>query len=136
MTMESTRARSGQRENQMLDEELSYKVIGCAQAVHRVLGPGFPESVYHKALCYELVSTGLPFESEKAADVFYDGKLCGEFRMDILVDGCLVLELKALTALNGEHMAQVLSYLKATGLRTGLLMNFGTKSLDVKRVSL
>lgn len=120
----------------MRDEELSYKVIGCAQAVHRALGPGFPENVYHKALCYELLSAGLAFESEKAAEVFYDGKLCGEFRMDVLVDGRLVLELKALIALNGEHMAQVLSYLKATGLRTGVLMNFGTKSLDVKRVSL
>jgi len=120
----------------MLHEDLSYQIIGCAQTVHRALGPGFPEGVYHKALCYELVNASLPFESEKAAEVFYDGKLCGEFRMDILVDNSVVLELKALTGLNGEHMAQTLSYLKATGLRTALLINFGAKSLEVKRVSL
>ena len=134
--MEPARNADGGQEERILHESLSYKVIGCAQKVHRALGPGFPESVYHKALCYELMNAGLPFESEKATEVFYEGKLCGEFRMDLLVDSRIVLELKALAGLNSEHIAQALSYLKAMSLRVAILLNFGTKSLEVKRVSL
>jgi len=114
--------------------DLTYRIIGCAQAVHRMLGPGFPESVYHRSLCLSLKSQKIPFESEKACEVLYMNSCVGEFRIDILVAETVVLELKALSSLNGDHLAQVLSYLKATGLKVGLLINFGCKSLEMKRL--
>ena len=126
----------GRRQGRILHKELSYRIVGCAQKVHRTLGPGFPESVYHKAMCYELMDAGLAFESEKSAEVFYGGSLCGEFRMDILVDNTIVLELKALAKLTDEHIAQALSYLKATALRLAILINFGAVSLETKRIAL
>ena len=120
----------------VLHRRLSFEVVGCAQKVHRVLGPGFPEGVYHRALCYELIEAKIPFESEKLVEVYYNGKLCGEFRLDFVVDGRIILELKALGALSDSHMAQAISYLKATGLKLAILMNFGTGSLETKRVVL
>jgi GxxExxY protein len=117
-------------------EQITYAVIGCAQKVHAALGPGFPEAVYHKAMCLDLVKAKMPFESEKAFEVAYEGVICGEFRADLVVGGAVVAELKALSALNGDHLAQVLAYLKASGLEVGLLLNFGRQSLEVKRVVL
>ena len=117
-------------------EETSFAVIGAAQKVHGTLGPGFPEAVYHKAMRLELAKSKIPFESEKAYEVAYEGVTCGEFRADIVVNGAVVAELKALSALNGDHLAQVLAYLKASGLDVGLLLNFGRQSLEVKRVVL
>ena len=134
--MDSVAKRGDGRQSKILHKELSYRIIGCAQKVHRTLGPGFPEGVYHKALCYELMAAGVGFESEKAVKVFYDGKLCGEFRMELLVNNMIVVELKALAGLADEHMAQALSYLKATGLRLAILINFGTVSLETRRVAL
>ena len=134
--MDSVVERGDGSQSKILHKELSYKIVGCAQEVHRTLGPGFPEGVYHKALCYELMDAGLPFESERAAEVFYEGKLCGQFRMDILVNSMIVVELKALARLTDEHTAQALSYLKATGLRLAILVNFGAGSLETKRVAL
>ncbi len=116
--------------------KLSYDVVGCAQRGHGGLGPGFPEQVYHRALCHELAKARIPFVSEKAVDVSYDGIVCGEFRMDIVVDDKIVLELKALERLADVHLAQALSYLKATGLTLAILLNFGQKSLETKRVVL
>ena len=126
----------GRRRKRLLHEDLSYRIIGCAQKVHGVLGPGFPESVYHQALAAELARNRIPFENEKAIEVFYENILCGEFRLDMVVDSRVVVELKALGALNSEHMAQAISYLKATGLDLCLLLNFGQRSLQVKRVAL
>ena len=116
--------------------KLSFDVVGCAQKVHRILGPGFPEEVYHKALCYELTDAEIPFESEKRIEVFYNGKPCGDFRADIFVDGRIVLELKAVDRLSENHIAQAISYLKASGVKLAILFNFGTKSLEAKRVVL
>jgi GxxExxY protein len=116
--------------------ELAYRLIGCAQKVHRQLGPGFPETVYQRALCHEMAKAKIPFESEKLIEVFYDGVICGQFRLDALVDGKVIVELKALDGLNDQHLAQAISYLKAAGLGLGLLVNFGQKSLEVKRVVL
>ena len=113
---------------------LTYEVIGCAQRIHSEVGPGFPESVYHKAMCLELVSKKIPFETEKKIEVLYQKTVCGEFRMGLLVNQVLVVELKALANLNDDHLAQALSYMKATNLDVGLLLNFGKKSLQVKRV--
>jgi len=124
------------REHDGAHRKLSFAAIGWAQRVHRVLGPGFPEAVYQKALCVELTRARVPFESERAVEVCYEGHVCGEFRMDIVVDAKIVLELKALDELSDHHTAQALSYLKATGLHLALLLNFGAKSLAVRRVVL
>ena len=123
-------------ETQVHYRQLSFDVVECAQKVHRVLGPGFPESVYQKALSFELAKAKIPFEGQKAVEVFYEAILCGEFRMDIVVDERIVLELKALERLTDEHVAQALSYLKATGIKLAILLNFGAKSLETKRVVL
>ncbi len=120
----------------IVHKKLSFDVVGCAQRVHSALGPGFPEGVYHKALCHELVKCKIPFESEAHAEVFYDGLLCGEFRMDMVVDQKIVLELKALDSLTDAHVSQAISYLKATGLKLAILLNFGTERLETKRVVL
>jgi GxxExxY protein len=114
--------------------KLSYQVIGCAMNVHADLGPGFPEAVYHQALIRELIHAKIPFETQKDAEVFYKGHMCGEFRMDFVINGQFILELKALKCLIDEHVAQVISYLKATGLHLGILLNFGSVSLESKRV--
>ena len=116
--------------------KLSYDIVGCAQRVHTALGPGFPEQVYHRAMCHELAKARTPFVSEKGVEVSYDGIVCGEFRMDIVVEDKIVLELKALDRLADVHLAQALSYLKATGLKLAILFNFGQKSLETKRVVL
>ena len=116
--------------------DITYRIIGCAQKVHRTLGPGFPEAVYHNALSHELMRTGLHVNSEETFDVFYDGQPCGRFRADLVVEGSVIVELKALAGLSGEHLAQILSYLKASGLSVGLLLNFGAKSLETKRAAL
>ncbi|MBL7133511.1 MAG: GxxExxY protein [Phycisphaerae bacterium] len=121
---------------EIVHKELSFDVVGCAQRVHSALGPGFPEGVYHKALCHELMKCKIPFESEARAEVFYDSVLCGEFRTDIIVDGKIVLELKALDNLTDAHVSQAISYLKATGLNLAILLNFGTERLETKRVVL
>ncbi|MBN1554479.1 MAG: GxxExxY protein [Phycisphaerae bacterium] len=119
---------------EILYKELSYRVIGCAQRVHSVLGPGFPEQVYHRALCLELVKEKIPFSSEVEMDVAYEGVTCGQFRADIVVDEKIILELKAIEIMVAKHAAQMLAYLKASGLSLGILMNFADTRLQTKRI--
>ena len=108
---------------------LTDSVIGAPIEVHRVLGPGFLESFYEEALCVELHDRGVPFLRQSAVRVFYKGALLGETRLDLLVDRQLVVELKASERLAPIHVAQVLSYLKATRLTLGLLINFNVPRL-------
>ena len=115
-----------------LDETTEARVstiIDCGITVHRTLGPGFVESVYHNALCLELESRAIPFEIERSIVVRYREKAVGIHRMDLVVYGTIVVELKAVKNLDVAHHAQILSYLKATGCRVGLLMNFGGATL-------
>ena len=105
-------------------ESLATAVIGCAIEVHRVLGPGFPEAVYEESMAIELAKQGLPFERQRSFEVRYCGRVVGAGRLDLLVGGSLVVELKAVEAISPIHKAQVLSYLRATGLRLGLILNF------------
>ncbi len=116
-------------------DPLTKKVIGEAMYVHRVLGPGFIESIYHNALVLRLKKIGLKVESQEAVPVYFDGELIGDFLADIIVEDCLILELKTVSALNSEHEAQLVNYLTATKIETGLLLNFGAKSLEFKRKS-
>ena len=111
-------------------DDLSNKVIGCALEVHRVLGPGLLESAYERALCHELVGAGLKVETQVPVPINYKGVTldCG-FRLDLLVDSKLIVELKSIDALQPVHEAQLLTYLKLTGLKIGLLINFNVPLL-------
>ena len=113
--------------------DLAGKVIGLAMKVHSTLGAGFLESVYHKALAHELRKAGLQFESEKPLNVFYDGVLVGEFAADRLVQGELIVELKAVQTRATVHEVQTVNYLVATGIDVGLPLNFGAERLDYKK---
>ena len=112
------------------------KVIACAIRVHRDLGPGFFELAYHNAMCVELADAAIPFESQKRVVVRYRDVPVVSQRLDFLIAGEIVLELKAVTALEPIHYVQLMSYLRGTGLRVGLLMNFGGLSLraGLKRI--
>ena len=116
-----------------LDAPLTQQIIGLAMKVHRVLGPGFLESVYRKALLIELREAGLRAEEEKRISVLYEGASVGEFAADVLVEDKVILELKAVDALSKAHEVQTVNYLTATGLDIGLLMNFGSERLQFKR---
>lgn len=115
--------------------ELTEKIIGCAFTVANALGPGFLEKVYENSLAHELRKCGLLVEQQKRVDVIYDGILVGYFDADLVVGGVVIVEIKAVRALDDAHKAQTLNYLKATGLRLGLLINFGTARVEVKRVA-
>jgi GxxExxY protein len=120
----------------MLNEDLTERIIGCAYAVSNGLGAGFLESVYEKALIHELRKAGLKAEQQVPLQVKYDGVVVGEFYTDILVNNEVVIELKAVRTFEDIHMAQCLNYLRATGLKVALLINFGTPKLQIKRVVL
>lgn len=119
-------------------DRLANAVIGAAIEVHRVLGPGYVESVYEEALAVELELRGIPFARQIPAAVDYKGHAVGEGRLDLLVGGKLVVELKAVEALAPIHSAQVISYLKATGHELGLLINFNVALLKegIRRIVL
>jgi GxxExxY protein len=116
-------------------KEQTSKIIAAAIAVHRELGPGFLESIYEEALCAEFDAQGIRYERQKPVPVFYRGRCVGEHRLDLLVEQTVVVELKAIKALEDIHFATVRSYMKATHLDCGLLMNFAAMPLVVKRVS-
>lgn len=109
--------------------ELTNKIIGCAIKVHKQLGPGLLESIYEKALCIELELARLAFEVQKELKVKYRGKPIGEYRMDLVVEKSVVLELKCVENLNPVFNAQLLSYTKLGGYKLGLLINFNKKLL-------
>jgi len=120
--------------NPIDNKELSRKVIAAALAVHRELGPGFLESIYETALCLELSALGVRHERQKTIPIFYRGSVVGEHRLDLLVEEKLIVELKSTASLEKIHFSIVRSYLKATGLKDGLLLNFATMPLTIKRV--
>ncbi|MBI4476371.1 MAG: GxxExxY protein [Acidobacteria bacterium] len=105
-------------------EDIGSRVIGCAIDVHRALGPGYLEHLYRRALCVELTESGLTYEIEKQITINYKGTIVGIHRLDLIIENCVLLELKAVESLAYVHKAQVLSYLRASGLRLGLLINF------------
>jgi GxxExxY protein len=117
-------------------EALSGQIIEAAIHVHKELGPGFLESIYESALKVALRHRGIAYESQKEVTVLFEREEVGVHRLDLLVGGQIVLELKAIKALEDVHFAQVKSYLKATGLHVGLLLNFNAPTLVVKRIVL
>jgi len=119
-------------------EDIMTRVIGCALTVHRELGPGFLESVYSTALCLEMAAEGMTYERERSVAVNYRGTLIGGQRIDLIVSGSVIVELKAVTRVDPVFQAKVISYLRTTGLRAGLLINFNAALLrdGIKRIVL
>jgi GxxExxY protein len=125
-------------EENLKHSELTHTIIGCAFEVHKFLGNGFQEVIYQRALAYEFRKAGLDFAREIEQEIFYKEleEPIGTRRADFVVDGKVLVELKALTKLEDVHMAQALNYLKAYRLEIGLLVNFGSKSMEFKRLIL
>jgi len=125
-------------ENNKLNEEeinkLTHKIIGCAMQVHRTIGNGFQEVIYQRALGIEFSFQGLEYEREQEMEIFYRNEHIGTRRVDFFVEGKVMVEIKAVMQLEDIHKAQAINYLEAYGLANGLLINFGGRSLDFKRV--
>ena len=121
-------------DKEKITDGLTYAIIGCAMKVHATLGNGFQEVIYQRALAIEMRKANLAFVQETGISIFYDGEEIGTRRVDFLVEQQILVELKALISLEDVHLAQGLNYLVAFQLETGLLINFGARSLEVKRL--
>ncbi len=115
-------------------ENITGAIIGSAMKVHSVLGSGFQEVIYQRALAIEMAKQGLGFGREIEMTIYYDGIDIGKRRVDFFVDDKIMVELKAVSVLNDSHLAQAMNYLEAYNLPIGLLINFGSKSMEFKRV--
>jgi GxxExxY protein len=115
-------------------EEITKRIIGCAMRVHSIIGNGFQEVIYQRALAIEMNLEGLAFEREKEMPIFYKGYNIGTRRVDFFVEEKIMVELKALIQLEDVHLAQAKNYLEAYNMEIGLLINFGAKSLEFKRL--
>ena len=119
----------------LLYEDLTYKIIGMAREVHRVLAPGYLESVYEDALCYEMDLVKMAYQRQVELDVHYkDVVFEKRFRADLVVENKILIENKAVKRLTNQDEAQLINYLKTTGLKVGLLLNFGKPTLEIRRV--
>src|SRR5690606_21460425 len=117
----------------MEHEALTHRIIGCAFAVHRILGPGFLETVYRNALVCELQDCELSVDAHRSRDVLYRGTRVGRFVADVVVNDTVIVEVKAVQKVIPVHEAQLINYLTATGLDVGLLVNFGADRLEYRR---
>jgi GxxExxY protein len=117
-----------------IKDDLTYSIIGCAMKVHSTLGNGFQEVIYQRCLAIELERAGLVFSREQEMPIFYEGIEVGSRRADFVVENTVLVELKAIIELEDVHLAQALNYLEAYKIDKGLLINFGSKSLEVKRL--
>jgi GxxExxY protein len=117
-----------------IDDELTYKIIGCAMKVHNTLGNGFQEVIYQRCLAIELDRNSINYEREKEMPIYYEGFEVGTRRADFIIEDKIMVELKAIIQLEDVHLAQGLNYLTAYNLETGLLLNFGSTSLQTKRL--
>ena len=115
-------------------EDLTHKIIGCAMKVHSTLGNGFQEVIYQRAMVIEMEKQGLRFEREMEMTIYYDDTAIGNRRVDFFVEDVIMVELKALIKLEDVHLAQAMNYCQAYNLPIGLLINFGSRSLEFKRV--
>ena len=115
-------------------KDITHKIIGCAMKVHSTLGSGFQEVIYQRALAIEMEMQGLGFLREMEMTIYYEGIDIGTRRVDFFVQDIIMLELKAVSKLDDAHLAQAINYLEAYKLPVGLLVNFGSKSMQFKRV--
>lgn len=117
-----------------IDDDLTYKIIRCAMKVHNTLGNGFQEVIYQRCLAIELEKQSINYEREKEMPIYYEGIEVGKRRADFIIEEKEMVELKAIITLEDVHLAQGLNYLTAYNLETGLLINFGSTSLQTKRL--
>lgn len=118
----------------MLYEDLTHRIIGCAMKVHRTLGSGFQEVIYQRAMVIEMPAQNLGFVREMEMTIYYESIEIGTRRVDFFVENKIMLELKAVSKLDDRHLAQAMNYLEAYDLPVGLLINFGGRSLEFKRI--
>jgi GxxExxY protein len=115
-------------------KELTHKLIGCALEVHRVLGPGFQEYIYPRAMAIEMKKAGISFQDEYELSVYYKGDKISLRRVDFWIEDTVSLEIKARTEIDNTHLSQAINYIQASNIATGLLTNFGAPSLQLKRI--
>lgn len=115
-------------------EALTERIIGCGFAVHNAHGPRLNEKIYENSLCIELAFQNIPFSQQQSHPVYYREKFVGKLIPDLLIDNKVMVDTKVVSEFNGQHVAQMLSYLKVTNLQIGLLLNFKTPSMQIKRV--
>ena len=118
----------------MIHKELVYQVVGCAMKVHRELGYGFLEKVYENSLMLLLKKEGITVKQQHPVPVYFEGETVGEYFADILIEDKILIELKTVEKISKVHYAQLLNYLKATGIQLGLLINFGPQKLEYERL--
>jgi GxxExxY protein len=121
---------------EIIYKELSYKIVGCAMVVHKILGVGFLEAVYEEAFKIELKLNKIHFEAQKKYLVIYKNKIIKDFFCDIVVENKIIIELKAIKNIGDIERAQVINYLKVTSLKLGIIINFGETSLKYERIAL
>jgi len=121
-------------DDEIVYKDLSYKIMKACFEVHNVLGPGYPEKIYEEAVARELNYENVSFERQKLIEVLYKGERIGEYRLDMVAENIIILELKAVSEMNDIFESQLLSYLKATGIKLGILINFGGKRVEYKRI--
>ena len=121
--------------NKVLFPDLSYKIMEAVFEVHNQLGPGFTENIYENALVRELGNRGISYEQQKSIPVLYKNQPVGTYRLDLIVENKIILEFKAVGALNDVFKAQLLAYLKAANFQLGILINFGTARVEYKRIT-
>ena len=126
--------KKGTDQGGIVHKDLSYKIVQACYEVHNILGPGYSEKIYEEAMERELNGKGVSVDRQRVVAVMYKGDKIGEYRLDSVADGKILLEFKAVTELNSIFESQVLSYLKASGLKLGLLINFGGKKVEVRRI--
>jgi GxxExxY protein len=118
---------------ELIYKELTEKIIRAAFKVHNILGSGYLETIYQNAMIIELQNSGLSCATEKTVEIFYCGNKIGGHRLDLVIDNKVIVELKAVSDLHPTYKAQIISYLKATGLKVALLINFGKEKVEYKR---
>lgn len=122
--------------NKIIEKDLSYKIVGCGMEVHSKLGPGFLEKVYENAMMVLFRREGIAAEQQTPIKVSFEGEIVGVYCADILVDEKIILELKTVDKIVDVHRAQILHYLRATGIKLGMILNFGNKSFEYERLVL
>ena len=123
------------QENHILFPELSYKIMEIAFEIHNQLGPGFTEDIYEHAFQYELDCRKISYKKQQPIQIIYKGVELGSYRLDLLIENMVIVEIKAVAALIPLHKQQILSYLKATGCRLGILINFGSSKVEAQRIA-
>ena len=134
MEHESHESSNDTNEEKIIYKELSFRIMEAVFEVHDVLGPGYSEKFYERALCKEFRDRGIRYVRQKEIEVNYKGESLGEYKLDLIVEDKINLEVKAVSELIEVFESQVISYLKATGMRLGILINFGTKKVEYKRI--